>query len=120
MNLSDAVSVLHVLEGEQLSSVTFVQDYIQLHFDGPCLTAYVWPNIFNQGILVNPKSSAYRNELCDFIGGIVVKALVEPEIRIAIQFANEKTLEISLKEIDRDGHETATFLEQAGKGLSVW
>jgi len=34
------------LIGEQLSSVEFVQDYLQLHFDGRTITAYVWPKVF--------------------------------------------------------------------------
>jgi hypothetical protein len=35
------------LENRDLSAVTFVRDYIQLHFDGPVLNAYVWPKINN-------------------------------------------------------------------------
>ena len=31
---------LQMLIGEQLSAVTFVQDYLQLHFDGPRLTVF--------------------------------------------------------------------------------
>jgi hypothetical protein len=31
---------LKQLIGEQLSSIEFVQDYLQLRFDGPCLTVY--------------------------------------------------------------------------------
>jgi len=31
---------LQMLIGEQLSAVTFVQDYVQLHFDGPRLTVF--------------------------------------------------------------------------------
>ena len=34
----DRVELL-AIEGEQLSAVTFVQDYVQLHFDGPTITA---------------------------------------------------------------------------------
>jgi hypothetical protein len=31
---------LQMLIGEQLSAVTFVQDYLQLHFDSPRLTVF--------------------------------------------------------------------------------
>jgi hypothetical protein len=34
---------LQVIVGAQLSAVTFVQDYVQLHFDGPRLTAFSHP-----------------------------------------------------------------------------
>ena len=36
---------LSVLIGHQLSSVEFVQDYLQLRFDGPCLTAVTHPRV---------------------------------------------------------------------------
>jgi hypothetical protein len=29
----------------QLSSVEFVQDYLQLHFDGPCVAAVTHPRV---------------------------------------------------------------------------
>ncbi|MGH9891683.1 MAG: hypothetical protein ACREA0_06820 [bacterium] len=35
--------LLQVIIGEQLSSVEFVQDYVQLRFDGPTLTAITRP-----------------------------------------------------------------------------
>jgi hypothetical protein len=36
---------LELLEGTQLSSVEFVQDYVQLRFDGPTLTAVTPPRV---------------------------------------------------------------------------
>jgi hypothetical protein len=36
---------LSVLLGRQLSAVEFVQDYLQLRFDGPCLTAITHPRV---------------------------------------------------------------------------
>jgi len=37
---SSLVDALQVLIGEQLSSVEFVLDYVQLRFNGPCFTVY--------------------------------------------------------------------------------
>jgi hypothetical protein len=34
---------LQMLIGEQLSAVTFVQDYLHLYFDGPRLTVFFLP-----------------------------------------------------------------------------
>ncbi|MBK7808451.1 MAG: hypothetical protein IPJ51_19490 [Saprospiraceae bacterium] len=41
------------LINEQLSSVEFVQDYLQLHFDGRTITSYIWPiiNIKNENLI---------------------------------------------------------------------
>ncbi len=48
MTAADLNSAIGQLKGRVLSSVEFVQDYVQLRFDGPCLTAYTHP-IFNPG-----------------------------------------------------------------------
>ena len=37
--------VLSCLHNQPLSAVTFVRDYLQLQFDGPCVSAYVWPTL---------------------------------------------------------------------------
>jgi len=37
---SSLVDALQVLIGEQLNSVEFVLDYVQLRFNGPCLSVY--------------------------------------------------------------------------------
>jgi hypothetical protein len=41
----NASDVIASIAGEQLSSIEFVQDYVQLRFDGPTLTAFVWPTL---------------------------------------------------------------------------
>jgi len=120
MNPLESKTILSCLKGEQLSAVTFIQDYVQLHFDGPFLTAYVWPHILNENGSVTPKVSGYRDTLCELIGKIVVKAFEMPDDRLAIEFANGAVLEVSLRESDREGPEAAVFREQAGKGLRVW
>lgn len=120
MNTPESKSVLHCLESEQLSAVTFVQDYVQLHFDGPCLTAYVWPHILNQKESITPKVPGYRDALCERIGKIVVKAFEELGERLVIVFADDVTLEVSLKETDREGPEAAMFHDQSGKSWNVW
>ena len=33
------------IEGQELTAVEFVQDYLRLRFDGPMLTLYAWPHL---------------------------------------------------------------------------
>ena len=56
------------LIGEQLSSVEFVQDYVQFHFDGRTITAYVWPEVIFGKEAFSFGQESYRNKLCDLIG----------------------------------------------------
>jgi hypothetical protein len=37
-------SLLATLVGEEQASVIFVRDYVELDFDGPGLSMFVWPN----------------------------------------------------------------------------
>lgn len=120
MNVPASKSILHRLENEQLSAVTFIQDYVQLHFDGPCLTAYVWPHILTENGSIPPRVPGYRDALCGFIGSIVVRAFEELGSRLVIQFVEGRTLEISIKESDKEGPEAAMFQDESGKSWSVW
>jgi hypothetical protein len=120
MNTPEPKSILQLLENEQMGAVTFVQDYVQLHFDGPCLTAYVWPQVHNQGRSIRWPSPGYRDALCGLIGHIVVRAFEEPGERLAIQFADGAALEISLKDADRTGPEAAMFRNGTSTDWNVW
>ena len=57
----------NILIKEQLSSVTFVQDYLQLDFDGHKLTCYSWPEIIISSKSIIFPTESYRNILCSFI-----------------------------------------------------
>lgn len=120
MNEPESKPVLHCLENEKLSAASFIRDYVQLHFDGPCLNAYVCPHILHQKESITPKVSGYRDALCERIGKIVVKASEELGERLVIVFADDVTLAVSLKETDRDGPEAAMFHDHSGKSWNVW
>ena len=36
---------ISAIEGQELSAVEFVSDYVRLRFDGPLLTLYAWPHV---------------------------------------------------------------------------
>jgi hypothetical protein len=40
--------------GSELGAITFVRDYIQLHFDGPTINAYTLPVAVVEGAAVAP------------------------------------------------------------------
>jgi len=55
------------LIGEQLSSVIFVQDYLQLDFDGSCFTAYVFPILNVEKKSFKFRQAGYRDAICSLI-----------------------------------------------------
>jgi len=61
-----------LLVGEQLSSVTFVQDYWQLHFDGSGFTVFSEIEVTGDGFTARPGDESFRNRLCDRIATILL------------------------------------------------
>jgi len=59
------------LVGEQLSSVEFVMDYIQLGFDGQFFQVLCPLHIHVGESIVRPEDDSFRNVLCGIIGQIV-------------------------------------------------
>jgi hypothetical protein len=79
-------SLIGQLVGEQLGAVVFVQDYLQLDFDGKRLTVNVWPRVVVEGIEFEFEKTGYRDTLCALIGETVVSAHeAESEILVAFE-----------------------------------
>ena len=80
------------LVGEQLSAVCFVQDYLQLEFDGYKLTTYTTPLVETRpNEWRTYKHEQYKNELCRFIACRVEQVHSEPgRILLAFQGRSER------------------------------
>lgn len=76
------------LIGEQLSSVEFVQDYVQLHFDGRTITTYVWPEVTFGKEAFSFGQESYRNKLCDLIGLEIKDLYYQEKDFLALVFKN--------------------------------
>lgn len=108
------------LEHQELASVTFVRDYIQLNFDGPAISFYTFPAICKDGIKIQQGDPGYRDELCKLTGEKVtaVKEVVDEDLTIT--FGDLSSVVVSLKPEDRRSAESAMFQGGDGKGWIVW
>lgn len=86
------------LIGEQLSSVEFIQDYLQLHFDGRNFIIYVWPHVYLDGKKYSFGEDHYRNVLCKLIGLNIRDIILKDNEFLKLIFDNEKEgiIEINL------------------------
>ncbi len=100
---------LEIIVGEQLSSVEFVQDYVQLRFDGPNLTLFVWPSLHFPDRKIRFGEPGYRDELCGRIGLKVTLATICEDEDIVIKFDDGVELFVSLRAADRTGPEAGYF-----------
>jgi len=95
---------LQVLLGEQLSSVEFVQDYLQLHSDGPTVTLFVWPIVEFAGREVHFGDATYRDELCKRISRKISEVAVAIEKSIVFSFEDGISLRVSLEDRAENGY----------------
>ena len=110
---------LSVLVGRQLSSVEFVQDYLQLRFDGPCVTAITHPRVSVGNMWLAWGNPGYRDQLCERIGKVVTRAAVIEGGEICLEFDDGSCLSISLRPNDYRAAEAVVF-ESGDEGWWVW
>jgi len=104
-----AEEVLQVIVGRQLSSVEFVQDYVQLKFDGPGLTAITQPTVEVDGRTFRWSEPGYRDELCGRIARKVSSARVLPRDSVRITFDDKAVVRVSLRRDDYRAEEAVKF-----------
>jgi len=105
--------------GSQLSSVEFVQDYVQLHFDGPSLIAITRPMVEVDGQGYSWGSSGYGDALCGRIARLLQKTYVVNGDTIHLMFDDGSSILISLKETELRGNSAEAAILQRGKD-DVW
>lgn len=102
---------LSALEGQELTAVEFVEDYLQLRFDGPMLTLYEWPSLLLPEFSLAFGEPEYRNALCAQIREEVEEARLEEGDSLTVKLQNGVVLAVSLREEDMSGPEAGCFSE---------
>lgn len=108
---------LQELVGREISSVEFVRGYVQIRFDGPCLSAYTMPSIrTDSGRELDPSMVGYADALVGLIGK-VVEAACQSEGAIELRLADGASMAVSLRDTDRRADEAASLTTG---GASIW
>jgi hypothetical protein len=111
---------LHVLIGRQLSSVEFVHDYVQLRFDGHCLTIYSTAHtIAASGLSLRWVQPGYRDALCNLISHKVRAIEMYLSEKLSLTFDNDSVWTLSLRDSDYRGPEALMLTDENGKSLFV-
>ena len=99
------------LIGEELKSVTFIEDFLELRFGSALVTLYAWPHILLTDFSVAYGEPEYRNALCAQIGEEVSTAALEETSSLTIELANGVVFGLSLREEDIDVPVSGSFSE---------
>jgi hypothetical protein len=97
------------LVGEELATVTFVRDYVQLGFDGPLLTSLTPLVVTDTSGRVTSGDDQFRNRLCDLIGKQVTGVDLRAEDALFIRFGDGSSVSLSLRADDYPGPEAVNF-----------
>ena len=100
---------ISAMEGQELTAVEFVGDYLRLRFDGPMLTLYAWPHILLADFSIAYGEPEYRNALCAQIGEMVAKAALEEMESLTVEFESGTVIALSLREEELDGPEAGSY-----------
>jgi len=107
---------LEILNSRELSSVTFVRDYLQLAFDGPKLTVITDPLIVTADARYSRDTPEFCNMLLKCIGKRVRRGSLTEGDSLTLAFDNDFTIEVSLRPEDHHGPEAVIF----DAGPDVW
>lgn len=81
-------SLLTALAREELGSVVFVRDYLQLDFSTARFAVFVWPTVRADDVVHRPGDPGYRDALCALIGRQVTATGESVETGLVIQFGS--------------------------------
>lgn len=88
------------LRGQQLSSVTFVKDYLQLWFDGPGINVTNPLTVMTPVQTITSWSPGFRDLLCEQIAKVVSNVERRSGEALAISFEDGSAMSISLRAQD--------------------
>jgi hypothetical protein len=111
---------LQFLVGEPLNTVSFVMDYVELHFNGSFLRCLTSPTITRGAKLVRFPETGSRDALCALIGVEVraISAAVGEELRV--EFNDGALVSAPLSFDDAAGPEVLHFRNQATGETQFW
>ena len=110
-------TLLHGLQsvvGKKLLSVNFVEDYVQLAWDGSSLSAFSMPVITHKATRFSSNDADYKVVMWRLEDQKTEKVDVVPEKAVVLHFGNSARLEISILDADYVGPEILHFRNADG------
>jgi len=111
---------IYTITGQPMSAVSFVQNYVEFHFDGKILRALTAPSVQMQSDVIAFPRSGSRDALCALIGKNVLDVIVQEGESIEICFDEFASIRIPLSQEARIGPEAAHFVSEENQPIEVW
>jgi hypothetical protein len=116
-----AVTAVEDLVGEPVNAVCFVEDYMELHFNGPILRALVTAVLETPSSLWRFPDPGSREAMCALIGAMVMDIGVDDTRSIQLRLDKGRVFTIPLNEPRQASGEAAHFVVPGPNGvMAVW
>lgn len=107
--------------GKPMSAVSFVQDYIEFHFDGCVLRAFTQPLVITDSKRFVVPERDSRDALCELIGKTVVNVMARDQGQIDVRFHDGSLVSIPLDVSNRQElPEAAHFVPGENQPIEIW
>jgi hypothetical protein len=108
------------LLGEEISTVAFVRDYVEFHFDGPILRSLSNPTITVHGTNFSFPDVGSRDALCTVIGSTVCAVELDEHLVLELTTTDNSRISIPLDDENRRGPEAMHFVPKLNGPMQVW
>ena len=108
------------LVGEEVSAISFVRDYVEIHFDGPILRSLTDPIIAIEDSLYRFPKEGARDALCRMVGSTVLAVAMDEGRALELTTNNGCVLTIRLDEERPPWGESMHFVPRPNAPLLVW
>jgi hypothetical protein len=106
-------SLLRILVGRPLTAVMFLQGYVQLGFDQPWLSLYVWPQVTVDDEVRSVDDPGYTDALCALIGYTVRSVAESTDAGLVLDFGLGCSVVIKPKPAEVVGPEIAMLQDHS-------
>jgi hypothetical protein len=107
--------LLDELKCQRLSSVEFVQDYIQLHFDGYTINLYNPVKVVGGSTTLRQGQIGFRDGLSSLINGVVRDVFYVEGDKVEVVFENGSSVVVSIADKDYSGPEALMLFSRNTK-----
>jgi hypothetical protein len=119
--MTDLTPALQFLVGEPVSEVSFVMDYVELHFNGSYLRILENPTIRlrDQSAITFPAPGS-RDGLCTLIDATLEAIAADDDGELRASFSNGASVSAALGHTGRRSSEVLHFRNQATGEIQYW
>jgi hypothetical protein len=111
---------MKVINGEPVSAISFVMDYVEVHFNGPVLRCIANPTVVSPGEDTTFPEPGSRDRLCELIDRSLERVRCASGPTVVLDFSEGWELRIPFSADAAFAGESLHFVPELGAPVEVW